>query len=103
MKLSRFIMILVLILIGVSAWINFMERKKETTFSSAGIQIRVLEAEAQGGLIKIIEPNGRLIIFSEDVKKEELSKIAERQKSFMGQADYFYHRILRFIKKKFLD
>jgi len=96
-------MILVLILIGVSAWINFMERKKETTFSSAGIQIRVLEAEAQGGLIKIIEPNGRLIIFSEDVKKEELSKIAERQKSFMGQADYFYHRILRFIKKKFLD
>jgi len=45
-------MILVLILIGVSAWINFMERKKETIFSSAGIQIRVLEAEAQGGLIK---------------------------------------------------
>jgi len=103
MKLSRFIMILVLILTGISAWINFMERKKETIFSSAGIQIRVLEAEAQGGLIKIIEPNGRLIIFSEDVKKEELSKIAERQKSFMGQADYFYHRILRFIKKKFLD
>ncbi len=103
MKLSRFIMILALILRGVSAWINFMERKQETIFSSAGIQIRVLEAEAQAGLIKIIEPNGRLIIFSEDVKKEELSKIAERQKSFMGQVDYFYHRILRFIKKKFLN
>lgn len=103
MKLSKFIMILVLILTGVSAWINFMERKKETIFSSAGIQIRILEAEAQGGLIKIIEPNGRLVIFSEEVKKEELSKIAERQKSFMGQADYFYHRIVRFIKKKFSD
>jgi len=103
MKLSKFLMILVLILTGVSAWINFMERKKETIFSSVGIQIRVLEAEAQGGLIKIIEPNGRLVIFSEDVKKEELSKIAERQKSFMGQADYFYHRIVRFIKKKFND
>ncbi len=96
-------MILVLILTGVSAWINFMERKKETTFSSGGLQIRVLEAEAQRGLIKIIEPNGQLIVFSEDVKKEELAKIAERQKSFMGQADYFYHRILRFIKTKFLD
>jgi len=103
MKLSKFIMILVLILAGVSAWINFMERKKETTFSSGGLQIRVLEAEAQRGLIKIIEPNGQLIIFSEDVKKEELAKIAERQKSFMGQADYFYHRNLRFIKTKFLD
>ncbi len=103
MKLSKFIMILVLILMGVSAWINFMERKKETIFSSAGIQIRVLEAEAQRGLIKIIEPNGQLIIFSEDVKKEELAKIAERQKSFTGQADYFYHRIVRFIKKKFSD
>ena len=103
MKLSKFIMILVLILIGISAWINFMERKKETIFSSAGLQIRVLEAEAQGGLIKIIEPNGQLIIFSDDVKKEELAKIAERQKSFTGQVDYFYHRILRFIKKKFLD
>ena len=103
MKLSKFIMILVLILIGISAWINFMERKKETIFSSAGMQIRVLEAVAQAGLIKIIEPNGKLIIFSENVKKEELSKIAERQKSFMGQANYFYHRIVRFIKKKFSD
>lgn len=103
MKLSKFIMILVLFLIGISVWINFTERKKETTFSSAGLQIRVLEAEAQGGLIKIIEPNGQLIIFSDDVKKEELAKIAERQKSFTGQADYYYHRILRFIKKKFLD
>ncbi len=103
MKLSKFFMILVLILIGVSAWINFMERRAETTFSSGGLQIRVLEAEAQRGLIKIIEPNGQLVIFSEDVKKEELAKIAERQKSFMGQADYFYHRILRFIKTKFID
>ncbi len=103
MKLSKSIMILVLILIGVSAWINFVERKEETIFSSAGIQIRVLEAVAQRGLIKIIEPNGQLIIFSEDVKKEELSKIADRQKSFMGQADYYYHRIVRYIKKKFLD
>ncbi len=103
MKLSKFIMILMLILIGVSAWINFVERKEETIFSSAGIQIRVLEAVAQGGLIKIIEPNGQLIIFSEDVKKEELSKIAERQKSPMTQADYFYHRVLRFVKKKLAD
>ncbi len=103
MKLSKFIMILVLILIGVSAWINFMERKKEMIFSSAGIQIRVLEAEAQRGLIKIIEPNGQLVIFSENVKKEELAKIAERQNSFMGQVGYFYHRIVRFIKKKFSD
>ncbi len=96
-------MILVLILTGVSVWINFKERKKETTFSSGGLQIRVLEAEAQRGLIKIIEPNGQLVIFSENVKKEELAKIAERQKSFMGQVDYFYHRILRFIKTKFID
>ena len=73
MKLSKFIIFIILILIGVSAWINFVEMKKETIFSSAGIQIRVLEAEAQGGLIKIIEPNGQLILFSEDVKKEELS------------------------------
>ena len=103
MKLSKFIMILTLILIGVTAWINFVERKNETIFSSAGIEIRVLEAAAQGGLIKIVEPNGQLIIFSEDVKKEELSKIADRQKSFMGQVDYYYHRILRFIKRKFSD
>jgi hypothetical protein len=103
MKLSKFIIFIILILIGVSAWINFVEMKKETIFSSAGIQIRVLEAEAQGGLIKIIEPNGQLILFSEDVKKEELSKIADRQKSFMGQVDYYYHRIVRYIKKKFLD
>jgi len=59
--------------------------------------------EEGGGLIKIIEPNGQLILFSEDVKKEELSKIADRQKSFMGQVDYYYHRIVRYIKKKFLD
>ena len=68
MKLSKFIMILALILVGIAAWVNFMERKKETIFSSAGMQIRVLEAVAQAGLIKIIEPNGKLIIFSENVK-----------------------------------
>ncbi|NIO09788.1 MAG: hypothetical protein GTO40_18005 [Deltaproteobacteria bacterium] len=100
MKLSKFILILVLILLGVSVWINFVEMKKETTFSSAGVEIRVLEAAAARGLIKIVEPNGQIIIFSEDVKKAELTKIAERQKSFMTQLGYFYHRILRFVRNK---
>lgn len=96
-------MISALILLGISAWINFIERKKETIFSSAGIDVRALEAAARSGLIKIVEPNGQLIIFSEDVKKEELTKIAERQKSLMTQANYFYYRVVRFIKERYFD
>ena len=103
MKLSKFIMISALILLGISAWINFIERKKEINFTAAGIDIRVLEAAAQGDLIKIVEPNGQLIIFSEDVKKEEMAKIAKRQKSLVTQADYFYHRVVRYIKEKYFD
>ena len=77
-----------------------MERKAEKTFSSEGIQIQVLEAEAKVGLTKIIEPNGELSLFSDGVKRRELSRIARKQETFMCRMDYFYHRIKRFIKKK---
>ena len=100
MKLSNFIIVLILIVLGISVWISLMERKAETTFSSDGIQIRVLEAEVQGELIRIVEPNGKLSFFSDQTKREELMRIAERQKTLMNEVDYFYHRLRRFIKKK---
>ena len=100
MKLSNFIIVLILIVLGVTVWINLIEREAETIFSSEGIQILVLEAEVEGGLIKIVEPNGELSLFSDQMKREELMKIAERQKTLMNKVDYFYHRLKRFVKKK---
>jgi len=86
--------------VGISTWINVKERRAEKIFSSEGIQIRVLEAEAKGGITKIVEPNGELSLFSDGVKRQELSRIARKQKTLMCQADYFYHRIKRFVKRK---
>jgi len=100
MKLSNFIIVLILIVLGIIVWINLIEREAETIFSSEGIQILVLEAEVEGGLIKIVEPNGELSLFSDQMKREELMKIAERQKTLMNKVDYFYHRLKRFVKKK---
>jgi hypothetical protein len=100
MKRSIFIIILILIGMGISVWINSTERRAEKIFSSEGIGIRVLDAEAKGGLTKIVEPNGELSLFSDRVKRKELSRIAEKQKTLMCKVDYFYHRIKRFIKKK---
>ncbi len=102
MKRTPLIIILILIVLGISVWIDSKERKAEKIFSSAGIQIRVLEAEAKGGLTKIVEPNGELTLFSDGVKRKELSRIAEKQKTLMCKVDYFYHRIKRFIKKKLI-
>lgn len=97
------IYILTLAVLGSAAWIDYTERKAETYFSAEGEQIRVLEAKAQGGVTKIIEPNGAMSVFSDQVKKKELSRIAERQRSPVIQLEYFYHRIKRFIKRKRAD
>lgn len=102
MKRSTFIIILILIIVGISVWIDSMERKMEEIFSSEGVQIRVLEAEAKGGLTKLVEPNGELSLFSDRVKRKELSRIAGKQKTLMCKVDYFYHRIKRFIKRKLI-
>ena len=100
MKRSTSVIVLILVAVGISTWINMKERRAEKIFSSEGIQIRVLEAEARGGITKIVEPNGELSLFSDGVKRQELLRIARKQKTLMCQADYFYHRIKRFIKRK---
>jgi hypothetical protein len=100
MKRSTSVIVLILIVLGLSVWINLKERRTEKIFSSEGIQIRVLEAEVTRGVIKIVEPNGELNLFSDRVKRKELSRIERKQKTLMCQADYFYHRVKRFIKKK---
>ena len=100
MKLVYFIIVLILTVLGILLWINFTERKAETIFSSDGIEIRVLEAEVQGVLIRIVEPNGELSFFSDQTKKEALTELAERQKTLTNEADYFYHRLKRYIEKK---
>ena len=100
MKRSTSVIALILIVLGISVWINLKERRTERVFSSEGIQIRVLEAEVKTGVTKIVEPNGELSLFSDRVKRRELSRIARKQRTLTCQADYFYHRIKRFIKKK---
>lgn len=94
---------LILIVLGTLVWMDYTEREVETFFSAEGYQIRVLEAKAQGGVTKIIEPNGEMSVFSDQVKKKELSMIAEKQGTLLAQLDYSYHRISRFIKRKLLD
>ena len=101
MKRFYFIVVLILIVLGGLAWINFAERNAETIFSSDGIEIRVLEAEVQGELIRIVEPNGESSFFSEQTKEEELTKLAERQKTLTNEANYLYHRLKRYIEKRF--
>ena len=101
MKIFYFIIVLILIVLGILVWINFTERKAETVFSSDGIEIWVLEAEVQGVLLRIVEPNGELSIFSDQTKKEALTELAERQKTLTSQADYFYHRLKRYMEKEF--
>ena len=100
MKRSTSVIVLILVVVGISTWINVKERGAEKIFSSEGIQIRVLEAEAKGGITEIVEPSGELSLFSDRVKRKELSRIARKQKTLTCQADYFYHRIKRFIKRK---
>jgi hypothetical protein len=100
MKRSTIIVVLILIVLGISVWIDVTERRAEKILSSEGTQIRVLEAEAKGGLLKIVEPNGEMSLFSNGVKGDELSRIARKQETLMCQVDYSYHRIKRFIKKK---
>ena len=98
--MKRSIFIIILIVLGISVWIDSMERRAEKIFTSEGTQIRVLEAEAKGGLTKIVEPNGEMSLFSDGVKRKELSRIARKQETLMCQVDYSYHRIKRFINKK---
>ena len=100
MKRSTIIIVLVLIVLGISVWIDSTERRTEKVLTSEGTQIRVLEAEAKGGVMKIVEPNGEMSIFSNGVKGKELSRIARKQETLLCQVDYSYHRIKRFIKKK---
>jgi hypothetical protein len=100
MRSPTSVIILILVVLGISGWINLKERGAEKIFSSEGFEIRVLEAEAKGGVIKIVEPNGEMSLFSEGVKRKELSRIARKQRTLMCQVDYFYHRIKRFIKRK---
>ena len=102
MKRSPSVIVLILIVLGISVWINLKQRRTEKTFSSEGIQIRVLEAEVKRGVIKIVEPNGELSLFSDRVKRRELLRIERKQKDLTCQVDYFYHRIKRFIKKKLI-
>lgn len=102
MKLSTFIIIVVIIVVGASVWMNGTERRAEKIFSADGIQVRVLEVEAKGGIMKIVEPNGDLSVFSDGTREKELSRIAQKQRGLSCQADYFYHRIKRYIKKKFV-
>ena len=100
MKRSTPVILLILVLAGISGGINLKERRAEKIFSSGGFTIRVLEAEVKGGIIKIVEPNGEMSLFSEGVKKQELSRIARKQETLMCQLDYFYHRIKRFIERR---
>ncbi len=100
MKIFYFIIALILIVVGFLGWINFTERKEETVFSSDGIEVRVLEAVVEGELIRIIEPNGELSFFSEKTKEEALTELAERQRTLSNEAEYFYHRLKRYIEKK---
>jgi hypothetical protein len=100
MKRSTSVIILILVVVGISVWINLEERSAEKIFSSEGFEIRVLEAEVKGGVIKIVEPNGEMSLFSDGAKKQELSRIARKQETLMCQVDYYYHRIKRFIKRK---
>jgi hypothetical protein len=100
MKRSTIIIVLVLIVLGISVWIDSTERRTEKVLTAEGTQIRVLEAEAKGGLMKIVEPNGEMSLFSSGVKGKELSRIARKQETLLCQVDYSYHRIKRFIKKK---
>jgi len=102
MRRSTSIIILVLILLGISLWIDSTEKKAEKIFSWEDIQVRVLDAEAKEGLTKIVEPNGELSLFSDAVKRKELSRIAGKQKTLVCKVDYFYHRIKRCIKKKLI-
>lgn len=99
MKRSTSVILFILVLVGISVGINLKERKAEKIFSSEGFEIRVLEAEIYGGIIKIVEPNGGMSLFSDAVRKQEVSKIARKQETLMCQLDYFYHRIRRFIKR----
>ncbi len=100
MKRSTSAIMLILVIVGISVWINLKERRAEKIFSSEGFEIRVLEAEVKGGVVKIVEPNGEMSLFSDGVKKQELSRIARKQETIRCQGDYFYHRIKRFIKRK---
>jgi hypothetical protein len=100
MKRSTSVIILILVVVGISVWINLKERGAEKIFSSEGFEIRVLEAEVKGGVVKIVEPNGEMSLFSDGAKKQELARIARKQETLMCQVDYFYHRIKRFIKGK---
>lgn len=100
MKRPTLVIVLILVIAGISVGINLKERRAEKTFSSEGFEIRVLEAEAKRGVIKIVEPNGEMSIFSDEVKKQEVSRIAGKQETLMCQLDYFYHRIERFIKRR---
>lgn len=103
MKRSTIIIFFILIVLGISVWINATERKEEKIFSWEDIQVRVLDADAKEGLTKIVEPNGELSLFSDAVKRKELSRIAGKQKTLVCTVDYFYHRIKRFIKKKLIN
>jgi len=100
MKRPTSVIMLILVLAGISVGINLKERRAEKIFSSEGFEIRVLEAEVEGGVIKIVEPNGEMSIFSEAVKKQEVSRIARKQETLRCQLDYFYYRIKRFIKRR---
>lgn len=100
MKPFHSIIILILVVVGISVGINLKERRAEKILSSEGLEIRVLEAEVKAGIVKIVEPNGEMSLFSEAVKKQELSRIARKQRTSMCQLDYFSSRIKRFIKRK---
>lgn len=58
MRLSTVITVLIIIVVRAAVWMHATERRTEKTFSSEGIQGRVLEAAAKGGITKIVEPNG---------------------------------------------
>lgn len=100
MKRPTSVIMLILVLAGISVGINLKERRAEKIFCSEGFEIRVLAAEVKGGVIKIVEPNGEMNLFSDGVKKQEVSRIARKQETLMCQLDYFYHRIKRFIKRR---
>jgi len=80
---------------------DHQERRGETFFTANGVQIRVLDAKSLGGITKIIEPNGEMSVFSDRTRKKELLRIASSQEKLSTQLDYSYHRIRRFLHKRF--
>ena len=98
MRLRNWVLVFILLAAGGWGWMDYQGRRTETLFTASGVQVRVLSAEAQGGFTKIVEPNGKINVFSDRTRKQELSRIAATQEKLSTRLDYSYHRVKRFIQ-----